>query len=136
MAGTVPTKGPLGLKAEKKAKPRQKRLANRSNKPKQGADPEHLSFVRSLPCCICHEYGLPQLSPTTAHHVIHGRYSTQKVPDCMTIPLCDGHHQGDFDTSKLAIHRGKETWAAEYGPDHHWINWVTARKEAHDASFI
>lgn len=134
MAATIPTKGPLGLKSERKAKPRKKRPPN--VKKRADADSEHVAFVRSLPCCICSTWGLPQLSPTQAHHCIHDRHSTRKAPDAHCIPLCEGHHQGDFDTSKLAIHRGKETWAAEYGPDYKWLNWVTARKEAHDASFI
>ena len=136
MAGAIPTRGPLGFKPEKGPKPRRKRLANKSKKPRQGADSAHLSFVRSLPCCICWEWNLPQLSPTAAHHCIHDRHGTRKAPDSMAIPLCEGHHQGLFDTSKLALHQAPQQWRDQYGPDHHWINWVTARKEAHDASFI
>ena len=88
------------------------------------SDPRHLERVRSLPCCICTEYGLPQNSPTQAHHCIHGRYSSKKAPDCMTIPLCEGHHQGLFDTSKLALHQGPSRWRREYGPDTDWISWT------------
>jgi hypothetical protein len=96
---------PLGLKAEK-AKP----------------DPDYLDAVRELPCCICEAYGEPQLSPTTAHHPIHGRFSHRKVPDRMAIPLCDGHHQGNFDHSKVAVHREPTKWKRLYGEDHEFTS--------------
>ena len=92
-----------------------------------GADPVHLARIHELPCVICHEWGMPQLSPTQAHHSIHGRYGNRKTPDCMAIPLCEGHHQGNFDTSKIALHREPSRWRREYGPDHEWVSWVEAR---------
>jgi hypothetical protein len=36
----------------------------------------------------------------------------------MAIPLCGGHHQGQFDRTKLAIHQRKDAWERAYGPDH------------------
>lgn len=92
--------------------------------PKQGhapKNPAYLAAVRELPCCICVAFGMVQISPSTAHHPIHGRYSTRKTPDESAIPVCDGHHQGTFDTSKLAIHRAPEQWREEYGPDTDYI---------------
>lgn len=86
-----------------------------------------LAALHDLPCCICHEYGLPQLSPTQAHHCIHGRYSTRRAPDEMTIPLCEGHHQGDFDTTKVALHRHPAEWRRAYGEDTRWISWADER---------
>ena len=77
----------------------------------------HMARVARLPCVICQQHGEHQTSPTQVHHAIHGRYSTDKAPDTSTLPLCEGHHLGDFDGSKLAIHSGKKTWAAKYGPD-------------------
>lgn len=96
-------KPPLGLK-EPKAKP----------------DPAYLDRVRGLPCCICEAFGFQQLSPTEAHHVIHDRHSTERTPDRMAIPLCRGHHLGDFDTSKLALHRHPQLWRDMFGADHEW----------------
>ena len=81
-------------------------------------NPAYLRQVRALPCCICYHFDMAQTSPTTAHHVFHGRFGNRKTPDRMAIPLCDGHHQGDRDTSKLAIHRSKQEWAERYGEDH------------------
>jgi len=84
-------------------------------------NPAYLAKVRALPCIICTSYGLPQRSPTQAHHVIHERGSFRKVPDTMTIPLCEGHHQGLMDTSKIALHQQPSRWKREYGPDHTYV---------------
>jgi len=98
------SKPPLGLKVPK-AKP----------------DPKYLERVRGLPCCICEAYGEPQMSPTATHHPIHGRHGTRKVPDAMAIPLCEGHHQGLWDTTKLALHQAPQEWRLKYGPDTDWV---------------
>lgn len=84
-------------------------------------DPKYIAAVRELPCCICDAYGEPQRSPTQAHHCIMGRYGTRKTPDRMAIPLCEGHHQGDFDTSKIALHRERKAWREAYGADTDWV---------------
>lgn len=86
--------------------------------PKRKADPKFLAWVREQPCCICEAFFLPQMSPTAAHHVIHDRFSFAKTADRRAIPLCEGHHQGHFDTSKVAIHREPKRWRELYGPDH------------------
>jgi hypothetical protein len=88
---------------------------------------KHLDRVRSLPCVICEEWGLPQMSPTAAHHPIHGRYGNRKTPDEMAIPLCEGHHQGNLDTTKIALHREPAKWRRLYGNDFDWISWVEDR---------
>ena len=95
-----------------------------------GKDPAYLAIVVTLPCCICEAYGLPQTSPTQAHHTICGRYSARRTPDREAIPLCEGHHQGMFDTSKLAIHRGKATWVEAFGSDRDWIEQTQERVDA------
>lgn len=100
-------RGPLGLK---------ERVVSRN--------PKHLARVRELPCVICSEYGLPQLTSTHAHHCIHGRYSQRKTPDFMAIPLCEGHHQGLYDHSKTAIHKEPQKWRDLYGDDTGWLSWV------------
>lgn len=96
-----------------------KQPALKPAKPKP--NPAYLAKVRALPCIICTSYGLPQQSPTQAHHVIHERGSFRKVPDTMTIPLCEGHHQGLMDTSKIALHQQPSRWKREYGPDHTYV---------------
>lgn len=84
-------------------------------------NPRHLERVRSLPCCICEAFGEMQDSATQAHHPIHDRWGTQKVSDQFAIPLCEGHHQGLVDRSKVAIHRDKAAWREMYGADHEWV---------------
>ena len=93
----------------------------------QAKDPAHLAKLAALPCVICHEWNLEQRSPTAVHHCIHGRYGNRKVPDSMTIPLCEGHHQGLLDTSKIALHREPSKWKRMFGEDTKWLSWVEAR---------
>lgn len=88
---------------------------------KPAKDPAYLRKVRQLPCCICEAWGMVQTSETTAHHWIMGRGGWLKTPDRQAIPLCDGHHQGTFDTSKIALHREPLAWKAAYGPDTDYI---------------
>ena len=85
------------------------------------ADLEWMGEVRSGPCIICRLFGEQQLSPTQAHHPIHGRYSARKAPAKDCLGLCEGHHMGDFDTSKIALHREPDKWKAKYGLDTDYI---------------
>lgn len=98
----ISQRGPMGQKAK-------------SNK-----DPAYIAAIHSLPCCICEAFGEVQQSPTEAHHVFHDRFGQRKTPDAMAIPLCDGHHQGKFDKSKLPIHSAKSEWRERYGADHEY----------------
>lgn len=100
---------PLGLKADKT-----KRNA------------KHLDKIREMPCCVCKKFGEVQYSPTTAHHPIHDRFSMAKASDLDAIPLCEGHHQGLWDKSKLAIHDSKKAWREKYGADWSYIVQDTA----------
>lgn len=84
-------------------------------------NPAYLAAVRQLPCCICEAWGEFQNTPTTAHHPIHGRMSQRKAPDEMAIPLCEDHHQGLWDNTKVAVHREPSKWKRLYGPDFDWI---------------
>jgi len=43
------------------------------------------------------------------------------VPDAMAIPLCEGHHQGLWDKTKLALHQAPQEWRMKYGPDTDWV---------------
>ena len=94
-------KPPLGLKA-----------------PKDKKSIKFLAWIRQQNCCICEAFGEVQRSPTQAHHPIHDRFGTSKRSDLSCIPLCEGHHQGLFDTSKIALHRQPKLWRETYGPDY------------------
>ena len=89
--------------------------------PKAKPNPAYLAAVRKLPCCICDAFGEVQLSPTTAHHPIMGRGSTRRRPDETAVPICDGHHQGTFDRTKVAVHRQPKLWREKYGLDTDYI---------------
>lgn len=92
------------------------------------SDPKRLESVAYMPCVICVTHGMVQHSPTQVHHCIHGRHMTGKrAPDAMTIPLCEGHHQGNFDTSKIALHRQPAKWREMYGRDTDYLTWVETR---------
>lgn len=84
-----------------------------------GKDAEYLRRVRKLPCVICEAYGMPQLTPTEAHHCKHGRYSQAKSPDRMAIPLCAGHHRGG--NGIIGVESNRQAWERLYGPDTSWI---------------
>jgi hypothetical protein len=94
-------KPPLGLKA-----------------PKDKKSIKFLAWIRQQNCCICEAFGEVQRSSTQAHHPIHDRFGTSKRSDLSCIPLCEGHHQGLFDTSKIALHREPKLWRETYGPDY------------------
>ena len=107
---------------------RQKPVAQKRGHAKK--NPRYLAQVAKLPCCICEASGMAQTSHTQVHHPICGRFEGRKAPDEAALPFCCDHHQGlrfDRDTSKLAIHRGKETWVAVHGEDTDYIE-ATQRK--------
>lgn len=93
-------KPPLGLKKQKAKK-----------------NEKYLNEVREKPCCICQAFNEVQQSPTTAHHPIHDRHGTRKRSDSTAIPLCEGHHQGLWDKTKIAIHKEPKLWRDKYGAD-------------------
>lgn len=93
-------KPPLGLKASKNKK-----------------NVSFLKWIREQHCIICKTFNEVQQSATQAHHPIHDRYGTTKRKDETCIPLCEGHHQGMFDRSKIAIHREPKKWREKYGAD-------------------
>lgn len=125
----VSPKPPRGLKdrSEKQAQPRKgmrkvsaKKAAYRRSEQGQ-EDLAYMAAVKSLPCVICDAFGMIQLSPTQAHHPIHGRFATRKAPDRTCIPLCEGHHQGLRDTTKIALHQHPSKWKRLYGEDNEYI---------------
>lgn len=94
--------------------------------PKAKKDEARLERIRQMPCCVCQTFGEVQLSPTSAHHCIHDRFGSRKRSDAEAIPLCEGHHQGLFDTSKLALHQEPALWRDRYGPDWAFLSTLGA----------
>ena len=94
-------------------------------KPKAKKDPKFLDEIRQRKCIICETFHEPQMSPTSAHHIIHDRFSRTKTADQMAIPLCEGHHQGLWDRSKISIHQSPKKWRDLYGPDWSYSSLVS-----------
>lgn len=93
--------------------------------PKMPKDDVYLKYVRQLPCVICENFEFDKGGPpSNSHHTFCGRYSQEKSPDQNAIPLCPSHHQGfnDDGEGKLAIHKCKESWVEQYGPDTDYID--------------
>lgn len=116
---------PLARKTPMRPVSPKRRAYRASNEGKAGL--AHMARVRSLPCVICHEWGMVQTTPTEAHHVIHGRYSARKAPDTMTIPLCAEHHRESGDPRKVALHASPSLWKRHHGEDTRWLSWVEHR---------
>lgn len=92
--------------------------------PKSEPDKARSERVHNTPCMVCHKYHMEQLSRTAEHHWIMGRYSGAKSPNSETLPVCEGHHQGLRDTSKIAIHKNPDKWREEYGRDYDWLEYA------------
>lgn len=76
----------------------------------------YLNTLAELGCYCCRAEGIE--SPAMIHHIREGMGMGQRAPDIGgTIPLCEGHHQGNFDTSKLAFHRNPKLWREKYGSE-------------------
>lgn len=81
---------------------------------------QYMGYVKLLPCVCCGKPG-----PNDAHHTISGRYGARKSSAYDTLPLCREHHLDGPD----AIHRGKASWEAKYGPDYSYIPQVRSDVE-------
>lgn len=108
-------------RAKKRINPRSdKKVAYRASSDGQ-RDLAYMGAVRDMPCIICRLHEEPQQSPTQFHHTIHGRFGTRRTPDRDGIGLCEGHHLGMIDTSKIAVHAEPERWKELYGQDTDYI---------------
>lgn len=103
-------------------------MSNLGNKPPLGLkeqrgkkDEQYLRQVRRQRCCVCRRFGEHQRSETQAHHPIHDRGGFRKRPDQTAIPLCEGHHQGLWDKTKIALHKEPKLWRETYGPDWSYV---------------
>lgn len=55
----------------------------------------YIQEIRAMPCICCELLGIPQTSPTDAHHIRTGMGMAQRNHDELAIPLChDDCHQG------------------------------------------
>lgn len=66
------------------------------------AHPAYLEYVRAQPCCGCGFAGRQH-----AHHNIANRFSSAKVSDVCTMPLCGPCH--------AELHADWPAWEAKHG---------------------
>lgn len=59
------------------------------------ADKKRLDIIHRLPCLACVQQGVPQPSPTQAHHLVDKGYRKHSGGHQATIPLCAWHHVGE-----------------------------------------
>lgn len=81
----------------------------KASRPDPKQDPGYRAWIRTLPCCICQQWGfLIKGYPGTvecAH--VGARGLGQKCPDRETLPLCVWHHR----TGPQAVHvLGRNFW--------------------------
>lgn len=76
----------------------------------------YLSLLASFGCYCCRTEGIE--TEAMIHHIREGMGMSQRANHIGgTIPLCEGHHQGNFDTNKLAFHRSPKLWREKYGSE-------------------
>ena len=102
-------------------------------------EPDHLAFIRSLPCVIC-------LAPSEAAHVSFSdaRYATMRArgmknDDCFVLPLCRVHHANSHAMNEqrfwsqyeidpyafaLSLHRVSGDLQAGERIVNAWRNWI------------
>jgi len=75
--------------------------------PKRIRDPEHLTFIASLPCLICAR------TPSQAHHLrfVQPRALSSKPSDEWAVPLCALHHRALHDAGS------EEKWWSDLAID-------------------
>lgn len=93
----------------------------------------HLKKVARLGCYCCRvDYGVE--TPAMIHHIREGMGMGQRASHFQTIGLCEGHHQGNFDTTKLAFHCSPKKWREKYGRESEIVAGINAVIERLDAS--
>ena len=93
----------------------------------------HLNKVARIGCYCCRVDGLGEV-PAMIHHIREGKGMGQRASHFETIPLCEGHHQGNWDTSKLAFHRSPRKWRERYGRESDIVKGINSVIESLDAS--
>lgn len=76
----------------------------------------HVARVAEMDCKACIKDGVPP-APTCIHHIRSGYGTAQRASNYEVLPLCEGHHQGLLDATKLAFHQAPRTWQLRYGTE-------------------
>lgn len=99
----------------RKPDPRPSKAQRKNRGPATKSEKEFMARVRRLGCLACrHDTG--QWVAPALHH-IRQDYGKKRASNWEVLPLCEGHHQGLLDGTKLAFHRASRTWCARYGTE-------------------
>ena len=78
-----------------------KRSAFKRKGPKRTDHPQHLAYLRTLPCCLGHLYACSHQDSVQAHHSTAGMKGLKgmslRTSDLDAFPLCAKHHRAFHD---------------------------------------
>jgi hypothetical protein len=63
------------------------------------AEAQRIDLMLRLGCCACELVGMRLLVRPECHHILRGH----RLGHWYTIPLCAGHHRGDWSISQCAV---------------------------------
>lgn len=87
------------------------------------ADKARIERIFLLGCCACAAIGIPNHHQIEIHHILSGG---KRMGDRWTIPLCKGHHQGNFTVvqnmrllpeERASIASGRKLFNAAFGTE-------------------
>lgn len=64
------------------------------------AEASRIDLMLRLGCCACELVGMRLLVRPECHHILEGG---KRLGHWYTIPLCSGHHRGDWSISQYAV---------------------------------
>lgn len=106
-------------------------MQSTSLRPPTRYEQERIEAMLSLGCVACAQIGIPYVE-VQCHHILDG---TVRMGHWFTLPVCAGHHKGEFDALQrrllvevaeergikdnplVAIHTGRKTFAKVYGTE-------------------
>lgn len=101
-------------------------MKKRRRKPREGDDPAHLAWVRTLPCVVSLGCG----GVVQAHHSTAGRGLSQKAPDWESMPLCAKHHR-EFHDARGYFGGWDKRWRRDWQRSQ--VAYVQALRETKEA---
>lgn len=105
-----------------------KRAFKTRPRPQTEAEREHSAAIHRMRCWACEVDKDPCPPPSAGHHIKEEYGAGQKASDWEMLPLCEGHHQGNIDRTRLAYHRAPRTWCARYGNQVVVLRIILARR--------
>jgi hypothetical protein len=92
-------------------------IAYAGKKPATKLEREFMALARARPCCCCIQFGIKRRA--ILHHLKDGG---RRMGDRFVIPLCEGHHVGEFEDGKqyglnYSVHRDRYRFIESFGSE-------------------